>query len=567
LRIKLLKIIYNILQLIIKKHYLIILFFAALLTGGCDKESLSEKNRVIIGIPSDINSLNPLFAFSVDEGVITEQLFLSLVNFTWTEEKGELKPEPMLAKRWEWADDLSSLEFELRDDVYWSDGRKFYTGDIVFSFDLYSDPSVQSRLYGMFEDFYTDDENRIDIEKTFEVRDSFNIKINFLPGSTPTLYETVFHLIPKHVFENIDRGNISSAEENFRPVTNGPYKLTKWEKNQSITISANENSFLYNDRMVNEIIFKIIPDYSSRITQLKRGEIDLAELVKTEDVPRLKKFNHLKIVPQKGREYDYAAWSNIDQKVYNESGKIVPHKLFGSANVRRALTYAINRKEILEDYMLGFGKLSTGPVSPIFKDAVDPGLNPYDYNITRAKELLAKDGWSDRNGDGVLEKGDAEFRFKLFIPSGNPRRSYAATIIKNNLKQVGIDVTIEIIEPGVLIENMYNKKMDAWMIGWYVTIPLDLKFLWYSDIERTPYNFVSYQSKEADRILDEISKETDSEKLNELYKQIQKIIYEDQPVTFLYWVDNIVVYNSRIKNININPLGAVHHCWNWSTAE
>ncbi|HSP86519.1 MAG TPA: ABC transporter substrate-binding protein, partial [Ignavibacteriaceae bacterium] len=260
-------------------------------------------------------------------------------------------------------------------------------------------------------------------------------------------------------------------------------------------------------------------------------------------------------------------WSNIDFETYNSTGKIKPHKLFGSTSVRKALTYAINRKEILDEYLLGYGQPGIGPVSPIFKDAVDPDLKSYDYDLGIAKSLLESDGWKDSDKNGILDKGKVEFKLKLYIPSGNPRRNYAATVIKNNLKQVGIDVTIETIELGVLLDKMLEKNMDAWMIGWYVTIPLDLKFLWYSDIEKTPYNFVSYQNKEADKILDEISNETNQEKLNELYKKFQKIIYEDQPVTFLYWVDNIVAYNSRIKNININPLGAIHHCWEWTVKE
>jgi peptide/nickel transport system substrate-binding protein len=552
---------------IIRKLYLIILFGSFLFSGGCEKESPVRQNRVVIGLSSDISSFNPLFAFSVDEGTISELLYLSLINFTWDEEKGIINPEPMLAESWEWSKDSSSITFNLRDDIYWSDGKKFNAEDVVFSFDVYSDPAVQSRLYETFTDFYTDEKNHINIAKTFEVSDSFKVKINFLPNSTPTLSETIFHLIPKHVFENIERKNIATSEENFKPVTNGPFLLAGWDKNQSIRLKANKNSFLYNPDGVDELIFKIVPDYNSRLTQLKKSEIDLAELIKTEDIKQLQKEDHLKIVPQIGREYDYVGWSNIDHELYKSTGKIKPHKLFGSAAVRRTLSYAINRKEILDEYLLGYGQLAVGPVSPIFKEAVDPDLKPYDYDLTKAKSLLESEGWKDIDNDGILEKGNVEFKFKMYIPSSNPRRSYAATVIKNNLKQIGIDVTIESIELGVLIDNMYEKNMDAWMIGWYVTIPLNLKFLWYSDLRKNPYNFASYQNKEADKILNEISIETDQEKLNELYKKFQKIIYENEPVTFLYWVDNIVVYNRKIENIDINPLGAVHHCWEWTVRE
>ena len=553
--------------MIIKKLCLIILFCSVLFISACEKESPVRQNIVVIGIPSDISTFNPLFAFSVDEGTITELLYLSLINFKWDEDKGNINPEPMLAESWEWNNDSSSITFSLRDDVYWSDGVKFSAYDVVFSFDVYSDPDVNSRLFETFTDFYTDNGNHIDIEKTFEVIDSFKVKINFLPNSTPTMPEIIFPFIPKHIFENIERKNIETSEENFKPVTNGPFLLSSWDKNQSIRIKANINSFLHKPDGVDELIFKIVPDYNSRLTQLKKKEIDLAELIKTEDIKQLSQEEHLKINSQKGREYDYAGWSNIDYEFYHSTGEVRPHKLFGSAEVRRALTQAINRQEILDEYLLGYGQLSVGPVSSIFKDAGDPDLKPYSYDLGKAKSLLEAEGWKDVDNDGILEKGDSEFKFKLFIPSGNPRRSFAATVIKNNLKQLGIEVTVETIELGVLIDNMYEKNMDAWMIGWYVPVPINLKISWYSDLEKTPYNFAGYQNPEADKILDEISNETDPKKLNELYKKLQKIIHDDEPVTFLYWVDNIVVYNGKIENININPLGAVHHCWEWTVKE
>ena len=549
--------------MIIKKYSLIIIALL-LVVGGCEKESPVHSNRVVVALSADITSFNPLFSFSVDEGVVSELLYLSLVDFTWDEEKGNIKPGPMLAKKWEWSKDSSSITFDLRDDVYWSDGRKFYAEDVVFSFDVYSDPGVQSRLYGGFTDFYTDDENHVNVNKTFEVIDSFKVRINFKPNSTPTLPEIIFHIIPKHVFENVERKSIEASEENFKPVTNGPFKLAGWDKNQTIRLKVNDQSFLHNPNGVSEIIFKVVPDYNSRLTQLKKGEVDFVELVKTEDIPGLKQVDYLNISSQKGREYDYLAWNNIDYELYNTNGKIKPHKFFGSPVVRRALSYGINRREILDEYLAGYGQLAIGPVSPIFKGVIDSGLEQYEYNPEKSKQLLESEGWKDIDNDGILEKGNTEFRFKLFIPSGNPRRNYAATIVKNNLKQLGIDVTIESVEMGVLIDNMYKKAMDAWMIGLYIAIPIDLKIAWYSDLEKTPYNFVSYKNAEADKILDEISEETYQGKLDSLYRQLQEVIHRDEPVTFLYWVDNIVIYNKRIENININPLGTIHHCWNWT---
>ena len=151
----------------------------------------------------------------------------------------------------------------------------------------------------------------------------------------------------------------------------------------------------------------------------------------------------------------------------------------------------------------------------------------------------------------------------MFIPAGNPLRNFSSTIIKNNLKAVGIEMNVETLEPGKFYDNLYEKNMDAWMVGWYIPIPLEVKTYWYSDLENTPLNFASYQSKYADELMDELEVQKGKEKREELYKKFQQVIHDEEPVTFLYWVPNINVHNKKIDGINITPLGSITHCWEW----
>ena len=220
-----------------KSLFLLPILLIAFLSS-CDTKT-EHQNRVVIGIPADVNTFNPLFAFSVDEGSITELLYLSLADFRWNENLGELEAHPMLANSWEWAEDSSSITFYLRDDVMWSDGTTLTAEDVVFSLDVYSDPVVNSRLYGFFEDFYTDEENHIDVEKSFLVKSDYELQINFKPGATPKLIDVVHPVIPKHIFDKYDRKDIETAEANFNPVTNSPFVLKKWDRNQTITLGVN----------------------------------------------------------------------------------------------------------------------------------------------------------------------------------------------------------------------------------------------------------------------------------------------------------------------------------------
>ncbi len=345
-------------------------------------------------------------------------------------------------------------------------------------------------------------------------------EIHFPENSIVDLVEVSVPIIPEHIYSNISRDQLGSDEVNFDPVSSGAFKFKKWDRNQTIILEADSNSFLFTSGQVAELIFKVIPDYTSRILQLKKGDIDLVELVKVEDMEDLKAENNLSVINLVGREYDYIGWNNIDPKSFS-AGMIKPHKLFGSSNVRKALTMAIDRKSILNEYLLNQGELAISPVSRIFKLAFNDKVIPYEYDPVEAKKLLAQEGWTDKDRNGILEKGDEEFKFKMYYPVGNPLREYATVVIKNNLKAVGIEVTAEKMELGTFIDNLYDRQLDSWMAAWGVPIPLELKPYWYSDPNIGVLNFACYSNSEADKILDQLDARISNERKNELVKKFQ----------------------------------------------
>lgn len=547
-----------------KQTYCLLLAVLILAFVPSCKSGLHEKNdRIVVAIPADAASLNPLFAFSFQEVNITELLYLSLVQHEWNDSAGDVHSYPMAAKDWKWNDDSTSVTVNLRDDINWRDGYNLNSEDVIFSFDLYSDPDIQSRLFGSFNKFYLDKDQHIDLNKSFDALSPYSLQINFKPHSNPGLFDIDLPILPKHIFAKFNRKEFAQLEKGVDSVTCGPFYLYKWNPTQSIILRADEKSFLHKPGTVKELIFKVVPDYNSRISQLKNGEIDLMENVKPDQVNELKSPGKIKISAVKGREYDYAAWNNIDPDSYSNK-KGIPNKLFGSPKVRSALTYAINREEILSEYLDNHGDLAVGPVAPIFKDSYNHQLKPFPYDPEKAKELLASDGWRDLNNDGIIEKNGIPFSFVLNYAGGNPRREFAATVIKNSFKSIGIDLQPEPLEPGVFMEKMFSHKLNAWLAGWSVPIPLDLKPYWFSDLTQAPFNLVGYKNSSADILLDKIDKSKAGKDKNTLYKQLQDILYNDNPVTFLYWIDNIVAYSGRMENIKITPLGSVHHCWNWA---
>ena len=557
--------IYNFKNYSMKKNIFIIPTLLLLITvlPSCSKKTAPVSNQVIIGIDSDIESLNPLFSFSGYENNISELLYLKLVQSDWNDEDGTLIYHPMLAKSWQWNKDSSAVTFYLRDNVNWSDGKKVTAEDVVFSFDVYSDENIQSKLYDTFDNFVLDKSKHIILDKAFEIKDPYTLTIKFKKNSVPSFIYVDLPIIPKHVYEKLNRKKFAILEKEIAPVTNGPFNFTKWDKNQAIILTANKNSFLYNPNHIQKIIFKIVPNYNSRLTQLKKGEIDLMEDVRTDDLPSLKSLGFIQISPLPEREYDYIGWNNIDSDTLKKKNKFISNKFFGDPLVRKALTFAVNRQEIIDEYLGDYGQIAFGPVAPIFKTSYS-NIKPLVFSLDSAKFYLAKAGWKDTDKNGVLDKNGLNFSFPFYITPGNPRREFASTLLRNNLKSIGINVEIKKIDMQVLMPKLFAKQVDAWMLGWVVGLPLDLYMFWHSSSEASQLNFVSYKNELVDKYLEEF-KNAKSEKLKSgLAKKIQTLIHKDQPVTFLYWINNLIAYNKRIKNVKITPLEPIHYSWNWS---
>src|SRR3989337_2541654 len=165
-----------------KKILIIIFAVISIITWNCEPEKPVNKERIVIGVAADVENLNPLYAFGLLEGNIREILFLSLVKHQWVEEIGDLDTSPLLAEKWEWNQDSTSVTFYLRENLFWSDGTKL-----------------------------TVENQQIDIKKTFKIISPAIIKVNFKPGSKPSLFDVDMPILPKHVFSKIPRKDLSTT--------------------------------------------------------------------------------------------------------------------------------------------------------------------------------------------------------------------------------------------------------------------------------------------------------------------------------------------------------------------
>jgi peptide/nickel transport system substrate-binding protein len=244
-------------------------------------------------------------------------------------------------------------------------------------------------------------------------------------------------------------------------------------------------------------------------------------------------------------------------------GYNLTNQLFSDVKVRQALSYAINRQSIIDGIMLGLGKPCTGPFSYV-SWAYNPKAKSYNYDPELAKKMLSEEGWKDQNNDGILEKNGKPFRFTILTNQGNTERIRTAEIIQQNLKAVGIDVSIRVMEWQAFLEQIDKRSFEAIILGWSMGRDPDLYDIWHSSkTKKGEYNFIGYKNTEVDRLLVEGRRTFDVEKRKKIYYRIHEILAEEQPYAFLYVPDALPIVHKRFKGIEPAPLGIFYNFIKW----
>jgi peptide/nickel transport system substrate-binding protein len=235
--------------------------------------------------------------------------------------------------------------------------------------------------------------------------------------------------------------------------------------------------------------------------------------------------------------------------------------------VRRALTAAINKDELIQGVLFGMGQKSHGPIVP-GRWAYNPSVKDVPFDIELSKKLLAESGWKPGH-DGILQKDGRVFSFTILTNHDNQQRLMTAQIIQQRLRQVGIDVKIRVVEWATFLNNFIDKgNFEAVMLAWGTGQDPDMYDVWHSTKTKPKeLNFVGFANAEVDRLLEEGRSTFDIEKRKKAYFRIQEILAEEQPYTFLYVPDALPVVSARIRGVEPAPAGIGHNQIRWYVPE
>lgn len=522
---------------------IVVLLVAGLALKGCgnqtgEQRSTEREQAVVIALKADFDSLLFLNTATSDAlHVIEEMLFLTLCEMD-----AQLELQPRLAERWEFNDDGREITFWLRRDVRWTDGRLTTAHDVLFTYQLATHPDAGFA-----------DRQRFDQIDSVIVVDDYTIRFKFKTAYPEALLDVQFPVLPQHLLAGMAPAEIKSCAFNRTPVGNGPYKLVEWQTNDKIVFAAN-NEYYAGPPHLQQVIFRVIPDETVMLANLRTGEVDVVPSVPHREAAALAQQPELRVQRYPERGYWFLGL-NLERPV------------FKNRQVRQALSRAIDRQQLIAALLYGNGREVAGPIMPYFP-VYDDSLNGSGFDSAAARQLLSTAGWRDQNHDGVREKQGKSLAFTIKTNSNSRLRSEAAVIIQEELRQVGVQAAPQLMEWGALVDEVLKRKdFDAVLLSWKTGYKIDPSMLWHSDAIANGYNLCSYRNAEVDSLLTAARSETDPQRSRRLWQRFQRRIVEDAPYVFLFSQDYAAAVRSTLQNVKIDVRGYLVNIEQWRYEE
>lgn len=485
----------------------------------------STGGTMISAMTGEPSGLIYMVAGESASAAIASNIFNSLLRY---DAKLDLTGE--LAESWQVSEDNKTITFKLKPNLTWADGKPLTSADILFTWQLVTDEKTRSPYASDFQ-----------LVKKAEAPDALTFQISYDQAYAPALDSWAgLQILPKHLLEGQDIHTTAFARN---PVGSNYYKLDKWTHGENIRLSRNPSSVL-GPANIDKLVTRIIPDNSAQFLELMADNIDNMALdpIKFSRIiparPELQK--KLNLYKELGNSYTYMGFN-------------LKHKPFDDVRVRQAINYAIDKQEIIDGVYLGLGINIASPYKPGTRWS-NPDLQPYAYNPSKAIALLKEAGFTDSNGDGILERDGKPFAFEI-VTNQNKEREKSAVLIQRRLKEVGIDVKIRAIEWASFISRFIKTgDFDVVVLGWGLGLDPDQFNIWHSS-QQAPgqFNFIGYSNPTVDKLLEQGRTELDPDKRQKIYHAFAKVLLEDSPIIYLSAGYGLTAMHKRIQGI-VNPI-------------
>jgi peptide/nickel transport system substrate-binding protein len=505
---------------------------AALVTTSASAQTPRIGGTAVIAGGSDLQSMNSIVNTDVWTKEFNENaLFLRLITLN-----RDLTYAPQLAQSWRMIGD-SGVVFNIRRDVRWHDGRRTSAHDVAFTFERVKNEETASPHVEQFAQW-----------TRAQVIDSFTIRFSFKPHVEPMFAWSQLAIMPKHLLDSIPPARLRQAAFNKHPVGNGPFRFVSQRANDRWVFEANRSfpAALGGRPRLDRVIWRVIPDNTAQITEIRTGQVDMILGPRAENVATLDAERTMRAIIRPSNRYNMITWNGKREGL-------------NDARVRRAITLSLNRGEMLAVLRKGYGTIAVSPIPP-FHWAFDRSLAMLPFDTVTAKRLLGQAGWVDRNRDGVRENAAGKrLEFELKVTANNQFNRDIGEMIRAQLERVGIKINIRPVDFSTMIQDITSpeRNYDGAYLQMSTDLVLNFHDAFHSSTVNDPFHATAYTNPEVDRILDEVMKTKDRKRALALWSRFQRIMRDDQPVTITWWSPDLIIVRERLQGVQMDVRSAL----------
>lgn len=488
-------------------------------------------------------TLDPVTSNEMISLRLTELIFNGLVGIN---EKQMIVPE--LAERWENSPDGRVYTFYLRKDVTWhpregEEPKPFTAEDVIFTYKIMMHPRTITPLKVRYE-----------FIRSVEKIDDYTVKFTLKRPILNALAKFSFKVIPQHGPSNpVYLARDDAFVQN--PIGTGPYMLKTITAEREIVLAANENYFKGRPHL-DKFVAKPFADQNIMTQALMFNAIDMIVLVNPRDIPEIQGDKRFVLKPYNALSYSFFA--------YNVRNPILADK-----RVRKAITYAVNRQEMLDSFFNGQGTIISGPFAP-GSWAYNLDVHPLPFDPQKASALLEEAGFS-RGSDGFMQKSGQKLSLSLKVPIEKESEAVKRVVLafRNYLKNIGADINVEFKEWQSWKEDVFlEHDFDIIFASWVFDDSADISSLFHSgEIGAWKNNFGGYSNPEVDGLINESKLTLDHEKRRTINRKLHSILAEENPYTFLWTLTNYAGYHKKVRRVAIHPYKFFSYADDWFMEE
>ncbi|MGG1661934.1 glutathione ABC transporter substrate-binding protein [Brevibacillus sp. NRS-1366] len=473
----------------------------------------AEGGTLIIARLSDANNLDPHFSTQINSmAVVQHKLYEGLVLM---DRNSEYKP--LLATEWKQLDDVT-WEFSLREGVTFQDGAPFNAEAVKKTIDRILDkknPTPKANMFGMIKEVKIIDPQKVQIILHYPFAGLLSVLASAEGGIiSPKAIEQYGKDLSKH------------------PVGTGPFTFESWTPGQEIVIVKNENYWGTGPK-VDKVVFKTVPEDTTRVAMVETGEAHVAEQLPVTELERVQNSTNMSL----GRFESFAV---------DHIGMNVTKKPFDDVRVRQAIAHAVDKESIIKGVYNNVGKVAISSLGPkVIGYSAD--IKTPEYDLNKAKQLLTEAGYA--NG----------FKATIYL-NDNKARINVAEVLQSQLKGIGIDLQIQVMEFGAYLDLAAKGEAEMFISGWgNATGDGDYNQynLFHSTSAGVPGNHSFYNNPKVDALIEAARKEKDPEKRKEIYAEAQQIEMEEVPLLPYRSSENLAAIAKNVQGVYISPSGYI----------